>query len=280
MLEIRVGVEIDFQPTRWLMERGYRPYRLIPGLSALVPQDLDSPVAANQLNIFCCKPDRAERLRARGRLVTEPGPIDPPPVPPAAWPEFFRSLPFGRANVDPWLGRARTAPVSRWPEYERALNLYVLSRSEDQPVSARYDALRACLAALDVLLRSAGNPPRLLTYARAMADFGDKSEAAGALKYFIERAAKQADPLFTGEPFVPGDAEFEAVEPGWSLSDWMLASALDGYERFRTHSSYFSPNDTEPVTAELRRLGYCTPEMRRRELMASAIVRARADAGR
>jgi FkbM family methyltransferase len=269
MLEVRAGNKVDLEPTRWLMALGYKPYRLVQGLGALVPQDIEQPLDGLQLNVFCCKRDRADELRGRGRLVFGPGTDDPARDLPNAWPEFFEAFPFGRAGLERWRRRADGRRGPGWLDYEEALNLYAKFRSSGPDLSVRYAALHACYDILAGMLRESGNPPRMLSYARVAADLGHRGEAAAVLKLFLEAAARQGGPLFVDEPFVPAGIEFETVEPGASLSDWMLASALEGYERYRHHSSYFAPGDTLVVARELRRLGFCSPEMERRAALAT-----------
>ena len=58
---------------------GYRSYRLVPGLGLLVPFEPGDTADEYLLNLFCCKPERAARLAARGLLV-EPSPAAVPGI--------------------------------------------------------------------------------------------------------------------------------------------------------------------------------------------------------
>lgn len=49
---------------------GYSSYRLVPGLGLLVPFEVGEPMDPFLLNLFYCKPDRAQQLSAQGLLVS------------------------------------------------------------------------------------------------------------------------------------------------------------------------------------------------------------------
>ena len=70
---------------------GYRTWRLIPGAGALVPFEPGDPPDEYLLNLFACKPDRAERLAERGLLLPR---LDAPGRAPArSGVAFLRTLP-------------------------------------------------------------------------------------------------------------------------------------------------------------------------------------------
>ena len=63
------GAVIDTELVDRFAALGYGIYRLAPGPGILVPFERDEPADSFQLNLFACKPDRAEALEARGLLA-------------------------------------------------------------------------------------------------------------------------------------------------------------------------------------------------------------------
>ena len=269
MCEIKAGTNIDFTPVNFLLSHGYKTYRVIPGLQALAPQDTNLRIDGYQLNVFCCKPDRAAELLARNRLVISPAASDHDiPQASGAWPEFLRAFPFGAACVETWLDRSRKNPEDKWSEYETALNLYALARDTGKDITTRYAALRDSYRMLETLVQQRATLPRLMSYARAALDYGARENAIQALAYLLRSLDGRAQDLTSGEPFLSPSSEYEQL-PAPAFSNWAITSALDAYERFRSYSSYFSqPDQTLQIANEIRRLGYSTPAMERRAELA------------
>ncbi len=70
MFEIASAGGQDLGPAARLRALGYRVFRLVPGLGQLAPCETGEPLDPYVLNLFCCKPDREERLAQAGRLAT------------------------------------------------------------------------------------------------------------------------------------------------------------------------------------------------------------------
>ena len=49
----------------------------------------------------------------------------------------------------------------------------------------------------------------------------------------------------------------------------MLDAALDAFEKMRTISSYILPEATPMIANDMRQMGFCTPEMERRDALVS-----------
>jgi protein O-GlcNAc transferase len=270
MCEIKAAKNVDFTPINFLVSHGYRSYRVIPGLQALAPLDLNSPIEPFQLNAFCCKPDRAAELLARNRLVMNPASAaGSMPQATATWPEFLRAFPYGAAHVEQWLERSGRNPAERWPEYETALNLYAVARATDKDITTRYDALFAAYRLLETLVQQRSSLARLLSFARVALDFGMRANAIQALAFFMRSIEGRTGELTSGEPFLSPAGEYEQLPPVNALHNWAITSALDAYETFRSYSSYFIPPDlTLQIANEIKRLGYSTPGMERRADLA------------
>lgn len=72
MFEISASGGQDLAPARRFAALGYRAYRLLPGHGLLAPLADGEALDPYLLNLFCCKPDRAERLAQAGLLVGGP----------------------------------------------------------------------------------------------------------------------------------------------------------------------------------------------------------------
>lgn len=273
MCEIKAGANIDLVPVNFLIAHGYRSYRVIPGLQALAPQDINAQIDGFQLNAFCCKPDRAAILSSQNRLVMQPGLSSVSLPSEAAWPEFLRGFPFGAARVEEWQRRVATVREDGWEEYEAALNLYAIARDTNRDITARYDALQACYQSLGALVQRRASLPRLLSLARVAVDVGARVNAVQVLTFFLKSIDAHIGELIAGEPFLPPSKEYEKVSPGLIPQNWAIAAALDAYENLRSYSSYFvEPNQTLQIAQEIRRLGYSTPDMQRRANLVSRRV--------
>jgi len=270
MLEIKAGTQVELAPVRRLAGFGYETYRLVPGLCALVPQDPAAGVDPFQLNVFCCRPDRAAALVARGRLVTAAG-LDAPTTEPAAGAgrALLADLP-ALVEVTAWRTPSQGAIPEAWRRHEAALDLYALSRSASADVAVRYAALRRAAALLAELNQRRSNLPRLLSWARVAADLGARGDAVRALQMVLAAIGSRHGELVSGEPFLPASAQFEAIPPGpRSPAQWGFASALFAWECLRSHSGYFAPPEaTLRVAAELDRLGFHPPQMAERARLA------------
>jgi FkbM family methyltransferase len=71
MFEIAAAGGQDLGPAQRFAALGYRTYRLLPGHGLLAPVEAGEPLDPYLLNLFCCKPDRAERLAQAGLLASD-----------------------------------------------------------------------------------------------------------------------------------------------------------------------------------------------------------------
>lgn len=272
MCEIKAGASLDLAPVKRLLELGYRCYRLAPGPQVLIPQDPDAPFDVYQLNVFCCKSDRAAILAERGLLVES---IDASPFLVAgAWCEFLRSFPYGLRLFEHWQRRVLERPLPDWADYQMALDLYACSRSTGEDAARRFGALRESFRLLDALVKRQTNLPRLLSYARVAADFGLREAAVQAFDLALKSVAGRQAELVGGEPFLPPSADLERSDPEADAVRWTVASALDAFERLRGYSSYFSrPDITVGISNDLQSMGLRTAQMARRGAVAAVRLR-------
>jgi FkbM family methyltransferase len=153
--EVKVGEHVHLELVRAFARLGYDSYRLVPGLDLLVPFDIESPADAYQLNLFCCKPDRAARLAARGFLMevdaaTDHGLILKQWLPHLSigtgshslygWHHALVKLPYGAHLAGLW---ERTVAAGHSGEVEKALFLHALSRDPSLAPAERFVAWEA-----------------------------------------------------------------------------------------------------------------------------------------
>ncbi|MEA3643435.1 MAG: hypothetical protein VBE63_26395 [Lamprobacter sp.] len=109
------------QPNTGLLEAfaalGYDRYRLVPGLQGLTPVAEDEALDGYQLNLFACKPSRAEQLRANGWLLTNADLDQAAPAPTGRWVEALADYPYvpvlhaDGQMLATWQGQERSADL-------------------------------------------------------------------------------------------------------------------------------------------------------------------------
>src|SRR6185503_12291455 len=120
---------------------GYQTFRLIPGLGVLVPFTEQDRIDPFLLNIFACRPDRAERLEQRGLLARAPAP------PEACEPAFGAGLAYLRAqSFAAALWPRWTSGISAATDEIRALDQYALAQDLTELPAVRHAALVLALA--------------------------------------------------------------------------------------------------------------------------------------
>ena len=118
---------------------GYKMYRLVPTLMVLVlvHQFTDSRNQSTDLNVFCCKDDKAMRLAEQGLLVLETSLITA-----RSSADFIESgfwdLPYAQALRGRWQVTA-SDPLCSQPE--AAIADFYASRNLNQSIEERYAAL-------------------------------------------------------------------------------------------------------------------------------------------
>lgn len=233
--------------------RGYDSYRLVPGLDLLVPIDADTVPDDYLLNLFACKPERAGQLAARGYLVQASAPQE---TPSSNWRHWLTTTVYGAQLADLWAGRVST-------EVEFALSLYAQSRDSSQPPASRFAALAASLRRLESVCAREPSGLRLMSLARAARDYGARTIAVRALSQLVDalRNTRRVDP---SEPFlVPGE-RFDSIAPGAAPFKWVLAAALEEFERLVAFSSFYTGLDARSRLETIQSLGFGSPEMQRR----------------
>ncbi len=277
MFEIRQGNAFNFDLATRFKSLGYDSYRLIPGLNALVP--FDTPVTADNnyspdsylLNLFCCKPERAQQLAAAGLLVAEP-PAQANDVD-DSWRDELFNLSFAQTWRRQW---SKNTPELKHGQYQTALAHYGASRQTRHDVPQRFAHLREAFRLLSSACNQNADLYQASTLARVASELGERQFAVNILINAIN-TIRQSDPGDAGQPFLPASPVFDSIAPGETPQQWLFASLLDQNARLAIYSTYFMSADfLQPLNA-LRDTGFERPEMaRRRQLIG---IRAQLQGG-
>jgi FkbM family methyltransferase len=244
--------------------RGYALFKLIGPDRCLVPVSSDEPFDGYELNLFACKPERADILSADGLLVTTH--ITPPDSLPCAWLSMWR-----RESFAPFFADAEAVTT---PGYRHALDAYAVWRDVDRPLSERCGGLLAAADSLRRLTADTRNMAVLSTATRVAHEAGSRQLAVDCLKRMLD-LMKHGRPQLR-EPFWPACARFDAIRPNVDRDAWFLAAAFEAYEERRAFSSQFAAPDTLAALDWLASTPYASPAMeRRRQLMAIRTGRQR-----
>jgi FkbM family methyltransferase len=245
--------------------RGYALFKLIGPDEYLVPVGLDERFDAFDLNLFACKPDRAEILSAAGLLTTACAKARD--AAPGSGLALWRRQNFAGAFAD--------AKRASKPAYQRALDAYAVWRDPAWQLSERCGALNSAAEILRRLTADTRNLAVLSTGARVAHEAGMRVQAIDCLNRMRDLMRQRPPQL--NEPFWPAAARYDAIRPGAAdRGIWFLAATLEAYEQRRAFSSQFAAPETLAGLDWLAGTPYASPAMeRRRQLIAISTGRQR-----
>jgi FkbM family methyltransferase len=258
--EIRADAAVHLGLVDQFAARGYASYRLVPGLGVLVPFDPQAAPDGYLLNLFACKPDRAERLEAEGLLLRAAAGSAPEPAAADGWLRSLAPLPYAGPLVSLW---SQTVAAGVSAEVERALALHAMSRDAARPVAERFAALQGSLDVLRTVCGQDTSFMRLASLARVAQEAGERALAVSALGQLANtmNENKQAD---AREPFLAPSPRFEQIAPGASFGSWIMAAVLEEFERLSLFSAFYAETASLQRLEIIERLGLGSEEMRRR----------------
>ena len=259
--EVKAGTAVHLGLVQAFADIGYASYRLVPGPGALVPFNVGEPVDGYLLNLFCCKPDRAAKLAAEGRLVlasdlqaaalARPG---------YEWQNTLAKLPYGRLLAATW---QQTAGHAQGGEIGGALALYARSRDSELPIVERTLALQGSLGLLTAACAREPGFLRLASLARVAQAFGARTIAVEALDTQLKRVTQDRQ-VHPDEPFLASSEHYDHLDPGTGIDNWVLCSILEGLERNSAFSSFYTGQAARQRLRAIGQLGFGSPEMARR----------------
>lgn len=271
--EIKAGAALHLELVKAFAAIGYASYRLVPGLGALVPFDLQETADEFLLNLFCCKSDRAAKLAAEGRLVfsddiqaavharrVDSLLHDREAGSEYGWHNRLAQLPYGKILAERW---QRTVNQGQSGEVLKALALHAIANDKELPISVRFLALRTSLEILRVVCVEQPRFLRLASLARVAREFGARMVAVRALDNLYQRAMKRRQ-INPSEPFLAGSERFESLDPKEAIGNWVVCSTLEELERNASWSSFYTGQRARQRLNVIRNLGFGSPEMARR----------------
>jgi protein O-GlcNAc transferase len=279
--EIKAGADLHLELVAAFAALGYDSYRLVPGLDLLIPFDPAAPVDGFLLNLFCCKPDRAAQLAARGKLLDSAG-MDAAAVSLNSllanaetdkvydWQSFLVKLPYGSELEKEWVA---TMVAGGRDEVAEALSCYAIGRDPILPAGVRFLALQAGFRRFTALCEQQATQPRLASLARVASDYGARSIAVNALAQLSAAILRQQQ-VDTSEPFLAPAERFDTLLPGEAIGNWVLAAVLEELERLGSFSSFYTGDAAALQRLQIiRELGYGSREMQRRLGLVEARLR-------
>lgn len=264
---------------------GFTAYRLIPGLNLLAPLDAKTPVDSYQLNVFCCKPDRAAMLGARGLLLDNElhmksagsrqrgQALATLTKSPSAY-EWSASL-VTNAYAGPLAAQwKRTCSNGSARMIEQALAYFAVSRDVERSALERFDALEASFSLMQGACARQPTPTRLATLTRVACALGARSTAIAALQKLLQHMQTQGA-VDMSEPFVPACSRFESIALATTPFKWMLANALEAFELVSAFSSFYTGESARGRLETLHELSvqcpeFASPPMQRRLALLQA----------
>ena len=273
--ELIAGHGINHQLVQTFEEIGYQCYRLIPGLGMIAPLQALEAREPRQLNLFCCKPDRAALLATRGLLLQAQDVLDDATAAARlashlqsgryAWQQQLTVMPYAQALAATWQQRRADEASTQTDE---AMALYALAMDRTVSLGERYAALHRSLALFQALAPLQPGALHAASLARVAREAGQYTLALSSVASQIDRlnTQRQIDPSV---PFLTPCAANQFIDPATQLGNWVFCSLLEGIERYSGYSSFYSSSqEVLNRLASIRQLGFGSPEMLRRlELM-------------
>jgi FkbM family methyltransferase len=263
--EIKAGADLQMELVHKFAALGYHSYRLVPELDLLVPFDTEMPPDGYLLNLFCCKPDRAEQLAARGFLITGAEHFQDIAEKIKGnnvydWHQTIAKLPYGIQLSNLW---RQSVVTGNRTEVYRALAFYALSQDSFLSSAERYAALEASFKLLNNVCEREPSYLRLASLARVARDYGARSIAVNALQQ-LSNAIFQNNSVELSEPFLAPRKRFDSILAGEAIGNWVLGALLEELEQLQAFSSFYTGESARQCLEIIRDLGFGSAEMKRR----------------
>jgi len=261
MFELRHSTGVNHGLLDGFRHRGFGLYRLLPGLGVLVPLDPEGEGEPFLLNVFACRPARAESLRQAGLLVPEPAAL------PASEDESAADVLARWAGHSPWARALWRRGVPDGAGVWGAIyvqGLADLLRGEDpaRPLAQRWAYLKRALESLGLVVGIEPRPGRQFALTRAALACGSRKLANDCLWGLGESVDVGA---WVEEPFLPPVMRLDALNPaGGTFADVFAAMRDESLVESGAFSVYFSAKKLLPVLRRLAGNPLRSAEARRR----------------
>ena len=268
-VKIEGAADLTLIPTFAAM--GYDVFQLVPSLDVLVPFSADTKPDSYLLNMFACKPDRAEVLEQQGKLVTrfalkqrenqEEAVLEIARANSAyAWRNAIATLPYALSLASQW-ERAISAQTNL--ELVDALALHALSRDMKAPLVQRLVALMSSLARFTSIIQSKPIYCHRASYVRIASEAGQRDNALDVLDQMLQRG-QQENQFDMSQPFVPPCERFDRLGLGAQSNHWAICAMHEQFEWICSHSSFYGTEQTIKRLLFVQQLGFLGQDMQRR----------------
>jgi FkbM family methyltransferase len=240
MFEARRGDGLNAPLIDAFRALGYGIYRLVPCLACLTPLAPEALAALDPftLNLFACKPDRAQALQDAGLLVAAATGAQAAPALDPGWIDALFDLPAWSAQ--------RGAAWRNTPDtpYSRALLAWCGSRRAELSPAARHELLlRAVQEFHGALAADDLHPAVALLGVRIHADAGERMVALNIARAVFDQM--EEDELPTDRPYPPPYDAFDDRRPLHSTAAFMRQALLEFMIDRSRHSLVFEPPQDE-----------------------------------
>jgi FkbM family methyltransferase len=237
MFEITAGEGVDLRPLTAFEAMGYAFYRLAPGPMLLAPFASGQAVDGFTLNLFACKPDRAQRLAADGFLAAGDSAVAVPAK--DAWRNYLEGAPYARDVAEGWPSKPRLFAASHARLYLQALALFAQSRDLQCAGAVRLSLLRRAADLVAAALQEQNTLPRLLTSARLAWELGRRAFAVQLLESAGRRVEAEDGSVYQ-EPFLAPSVRYERLATGAPADEWVHCAIVEQWEGLRHFSSFYT----------------------------------------
>lgn len=282
MFELKHAKQVNLPLIQRFARLGFTTYRLIPGISKLVPFDPASDFDPYLLNLFACKDDMADRLFRQNILVRQEDTENVSRETDDALSQSLISQVQGVAHriINGLPFAEKVANVADWQpgsggEFEQMLDCYIAARSAKLKAKQRWQLLRVALSISRRLTRNgAGHPncpiEQAASHARLARDAGEQNRAVQILRQAIG-ANEGVTGLELKLPFIPAVARYDRLNPEDRLNRWLVSSLIEQYVRDNAYSTYSNARSILPALQRLNTLGFISHSMRRRFNLVSSL---------
>lgn len=263
MFELKHGDSVNKKLIDEFIDIGYKTYRLVPGLNCLVSFDLDDPIDGYQLNLFCCKQQKAEKLHQDEVLVDESVLGDSDQITDGLWIKYLSQYPYFKTMSNIFGDAFNQSSSKELGEYYRALDLYAFSHSNKKDTNKKYNALVDCKRILEDLNIASPNISIALTLARVSTELGYRVRAVEILGKIIELMQSGVELNFP-VPFLSPVSLMDNIKVDNEFEKWIQASIFVSHQLLAAFSSYYMQPENINSLLFTNNIGIDVPEIRKR----------------
>ncbi len=256
LLEIKKDETYDFRAVEEIEKLGYEAYRLLPEHDLLVAHDRQENLDAFWINLFFCKPDRANQLHEAGFLALREEIDEVPEIDAGLLQEYLKKHPFGLELLNHQT--VKLDPVDKeQSSYLLGLNYFVASLDKNRDPKSRYACLLYARQEVMRAIQARITLARGLSLARIEHCLHNRSVATRILTNLVPEILGQKDLPFE-EPFISPSNEFESVSPSGDLEKWAIANVIEQKIRIQHFSTIFAVTETAQDFVNLNENGFHT----------------------